>query len=299
MIGCPFFLLTPDESDVRLRHEAQATVVRFRCNSLTSGYRILLTHIVGKSVEYATRCRNRCLDGGTQNTKRRVSYPQPLVDNLHLDVGSWLISVDTAGKGLCTEVNFRASIGASTSDVSRPQPVGEKKICGRRDFAWQGGHRPPVGPPPRGHRSRLPSHSTPNSHPVCRRPTRMWSGRGAGRQGGARHCTNDLDARCRGRSACPGPMADGMGVPRLSHPRSALASGAPAILEPEAPAGGMSVTDGTGGRWGLPHALGPIPSCRGGRRRSGGGAGRRQERRPERSREARPAERSAAGCLMR
>lgn len=65
------------------------------------------------------------------------------------------------------------------------------------------------------------STTHPNSHPVCRRPTRMWSGRGAGRPGGARHCTNDLDARCRVCSACPGPMADGMGVPpAASHPRA-------------------------------------------------------------------------------
>ncbi|MER7959390.1 site-specific integrase [Streptomyces sp. NPDC096030] len=96
---------------------------------------------------------------------------------------------------------------------------------------------------------------------------------------------------------CLGRWQTGREFPTATPHRPAPAYGALAILEPEAPAGGMSVASGIGGRWGSTHALGPIPSCRGGRRRSGGGAGRRQERRPERSREARPAERSAAGCL--
>jgi len=55
-----------------------------------------------------------------------------------------------------------------------------------------------------------------SSHPVRRRPTRMWSGRGSWRPGGARHCTNDLDAMGRVCSALPGSMADGMGAPTLA-----------------------------------------------------------------------------------
>lgn len=62
-------------------------------------------------------------------------------------------------------------------------------------------------------------------------------------------------------------------------------------------AGYVPVYADTAGRWGSTHALGPTPSCRGGRRRSGGGARRRQERRPERSREARPAERQRSRVL--
>jgi hypothetical protein len=49
-------------------------------------------------------------------------------------------------------------------------------------------------------------------HPVCRRPARLWSGRGSWRPDGARHCTNDLDARGRVCSALPGSMAYGMGA---------------------------------------------------------------------------------------
>lgn len=47
-----------------------------------------------------------------------------------------------------------------------------------------------------------------------------WSRRGAGRPGGARYCTNDLDARCRVCSACPGPNAGGM-QPLPAQPHSA------------------------------------------------------------------------------
>lgn len=72
-------------------------------------------------------------------------------------------------------------------------------------------------------------------HPVCLRPTRLWSGRGSRRQGGARYCTNDLDALGRGCSALPGSMAGGMEAlsraTMLPHPRTAP----PAILEPERP----------------------------------------------------------------
>jgi hypothetical protein len=66
----------------------------------------------------------------------------------------------------------------------------------------------------------------PSSHPVRRRPT-PWSGRGSGRQGGARHRTNDLDALGRVCSALPGSMADGMGAPRARPYGPAVGDGAP------------------------------------------------------------------------
>ncbi|MDQ1027063.1 hypothetical protein QF035_004645 [Streptomyces umbrinus] len=78
-------------------------------------------------------------------------------------------------------------------------------------------HHPPPLP------SRPPSTHTP------------WSGRGSGRQGGARHCTNDLDALGHGCSALPGLAVDGMEAPRARHTRLALANGAPSIPESERP----------------------------------------------------------------
>jgi hypothetical protein len=51
---------------------------------------------------------------------------------------------------------------------------------------------------------------------VRQRPV-PWSGRGSWRPGGARHCTNDLDARGRVCSALPGSMAGGMGAPGAHH----------------------------------------------------------------------------------
>nr|BFD83578.1 hypothetical protein StreXyl84_29790 [Streptomyces sp. Xyl84] len=59
-----------------------------------------------------------------------------------------------------------------------------------------------INPRPSQLPSRPPSTHTP------------WSGRGPWRPGGARHCTNDLDARGRVCSALPGSTADGMGAPR-------------------------------------------------------------------------------------
>ncbi len=53
----------------------------------------------------------------------------------------------------------------------------------------------------------------PSCHPVCRRPTRMWSGLAPWCPGGAPHWTNDLDTRGQGCSALPGTTADGMTAP--------------------------------------------------------------------------------------
>lgn len=55
----------------------------------------------------------------------------------------------------------------------------------------------------------------PTTHPAPTRPPSThtpWSGRGAGRPGGARHCTNDLDAMGRACSPLPGSTVDGMGA---------------------------------------------------------------------------------------
>lgn len=85
-----------------------------------------------------------------------------------------------------------------------------------------------------------------------------------------------------------------------SHPQTrpygpAGGHGAPSIPVPaDPPPEASSVTVGRVVRY-SPHGRRPNPPV-GARRRSAGGAGRRQERRPERSREARPAERSAAGA---
>lgn len=71
--------------------------------------------------------------------------------------------------------------------------------------------------------SRLPSSHT------------SWSGRGSGRQGGARHCTNDLDALGRDCSALPGTTAGGMAAPHLHHELPAVAVRVSAIPESERP----------------------------------------------------------------
>jgi hypothetical protein len=55
------------------------------------------------------------------------------------------------------------------------------------------------------HAPQLPSRP-PSTHTP-------WSRRGPWRPGGARHCTNDLDARGRACSALPGSTVDGMGAP--------------------------------------------------------------------------------------
>jgi hypothetical protein len=71
--------------------------------------------------------------------------------------------------------------------------------------------------------SRPPSTHTP------------WSGRGSWRPGGARHCTNDLDAMGRVCSALPGSMVVGMEAPRARHFGPAVAYGAPSIPVPADP----------------------------------------------------------------
>lgn len=82
------------------------------------------------------------------------------------------------------------------------------------------------------HRSPQPPSRLPLTHT-------LWSRRGAWR-GGARHYTNDLDARCRVCSALLGSTVGGMGAP----PHSPLTAGTrqwrPTISEPERPRGGMS-----------------------------------------------------------
>ncbi len=136
------------------------------------------------------------------------------------------------------------------------------------------------------HSPRLPSRP-PSTHTP-------WSGRGSGRQGGARHCTNDLDALGRDCSALPGSKVDGMGAPTTLAPlRPALANGAPPIPESERPRRRHP-------REAADLVLDSCPtglSTAGARRRRQRRAGRRQERGRSQSREARPAERSAAGCL--
>jgi hypothetical protein len=88
-------------------------------------------------------------------------------------------------------------------------------------------HRSPQLP------SRPPSPHTPRS------------GRGSWRPGGARHCTNDLDAMGRVFSALPGSMADGMRAPRARHYGPAAAYDAPSIPVPaDPPPGGIVLTAG-------------------------------------------------------
>lgn len=85
------------------------------------------------------------------------------------------------------------------------------------------------------HSPQLPSRP-PSTHTP-------WSGRGSWRPGGARHCTNDLDAMGRVCSALPGSTVDGMGVPRARHYGSAVGNGAPSIPVPaDPPAGGIALT---------------------------------------------------------
>ncbi len=147
---------------------------------------------------------------------------------------------------------------------------------------------------------QLDRHQKPLTHHLPRLPSRPpsthtpWSGRGSGRQGGARHCTNDLDALGRDCSALPGSKVVGMGAPRRSPrsgrhsrtaPRPIPESERPRRRHPREAAGLVLVSCPTG------------LSTAGARRRRQRRAGRRQERGRSQSREARPAERSAAGCL--
>jgi hypothetical protein len=108
------------------------------------------------------------------------------------------------------------------------------------------------------------------SHPVCRRPARQWSGRGPWRPGGARHCTNDLDARDHARSACPGSMAGGMGAPApitTTNPRSPAGPRPSRSLS--APAGGIVLASAVRSR--LMPSASPIAGARGAGRAERGG----------------------------
>lgn len=95
------------------------------------------------------------------------------------------------------------------------------------------------------HLTALPHHhlpQLPSRPPSTHTP---WSGRGSGRPGGARHCTNDLDALGRVCSALPGSAVDGMGAPRARHYRPAVGDGAPSIPVPaDPPPEASSVTAG-------------------------------------------------------
>ncbi len=106
-------------------------------------------------------------------------------------------------------------------------------------------------------------------------PHTSWSGGGSGRQGGARHCTNDLAPR---RSPHSGRHSRTAPLPSRSR---------------SAPAGGVIVKLRA---WFSSHAP-ALSSSVGARRRRQRRACRRRERGRSQSREARPAERSAAGCL--
>jgi hypothetical protein len=130
----------------------------------------------------------------------------------------------------------------------------------------------------------------PGSHPVCRRPTHRGAGvvqgvkveRPAGR--------TTLTPWAATARLCLGRRRTGWEHPAHAtlgrHSRTAP----PPSRSLSAPAGGCSDR----GRFSTVIDSCPGSGHVGARRRSAGGAGRRQERRPRRSREARPAERSAA-----
>lgn len=143
-----------------------------------------------------------------------------------------------------------------------------------------------------------PPTNLPRFHPVCLRPTRSASGPAPSGPCGAPHWTNDMDARGQGCLACLGRWQTGWKRPTPATTNPRPRTGPPPSRSRSAPAGGIpsdSSPVGVCGRarlmppWAYPHV--------GARRRSARGAGRRQERRAQRSREARPAKRSAAGCL--
>jgi hypothetical protein len=71
--------------------------------------------------------------------------------------------------------------------------------------------------------SRTPSTHTP------------WSGRGSWRPGGARHCTNSLDAMGRVCSALCGSTLYGMGAPRSRHYGPPAGNGSHSIPVPADP----------------------------------------------------------------
>lgn len=105
---------------------------------------------------------------------------------------------------------------------SSPLPPASRRIGHARGTAPS--HSPP----------RLPSR-LPSTHTYVERARALasrWSAQLDERPGRQGPCLLGL----------PGSMADGMGVPRPSHPRAAPAYGAPPSRSRSAPAGGMSVT---------------------------------------------------------
>ncbi len=138
------------------------------------------------------------------------------------------------------------------------------------------------------HLPRLPSRP-PSTHTP-------WSGRGSGRQGGARHCTNDLDALGRDCSALPGSKVVGMGAPQRSPRIRRHSRTAPLPSRSlSAPAGGILLKPRA---WFSTHAPRAYPL----RARVGGGSAERAEGRSAgAARAGKRARRSGAqpGALMR
>ena len=89
------------------------------------------------------------------------------------------------------------------------------------------------------------SHDVSGFHPVCRRPALLWSRRGSGRQGGARHCTNDLDALGRDCSACPGRWQAGWKLPHSAMTNPHPLAGPGPSRSRSAPAGGIPLSSST------------------------------------------------------
>lgn len=84
----------------------------------------------------------------------------------------------------------------------------------------------------------LPTASSHHSPQLPSRPPSThtpWSRRGPWRPGGARYCTNDLDARDHACSASPGSAVDGMGAPHAHHNGPAVGDVAPSIPVPADP----------------------------------------------------------------
>ncbi len=121
--------------------------------------------------------------------------------------------------------------GNGTRQPLAPVPAGSSHAGRRRPGSLDAVRYCPCCPcrrPPRElHATDSLTHHPPQLPSRPPSPHTPWSGRGSGRQGGARRCTNDLDALGRDRSALPGSAVDGMGTPRARHYVAVVGNGVP------------------------------------------------------------------------
>lgn len=188
---------------------------------------------------------------------------------------------------------------ASVTAVPRHLPLPSLAFAGSGLSGARSG-QDPAGRGPRGRAGQelprvCPPHPTtyPGSHPVCRRPTHRGAGVVHGVQVERATVRTTWTPWAASARLCLGRWQTGWELPAHATTRPALANGARPSRSLSAPAGGtaLSVAALCSDRL-IPPGLSTCGRASAQRAR----AGRRQERGAQRSREARPAERSAAGA---